>query len=36
MELEINTNWSKQTRRNLRVDGYGSGFGQARVSELGF
>jgi len=35
-ELEIGTCWSGQIRRNLQVDGYGSGFGPPRVSVLGF
>ena len=35
-EPDIATDWSSKTRRNLRVDGYGSGFGPPRVSRLGF
>ena len=35
-EPEIGTDGSSQTRRNLRVDGYGSGFAPPRVSMLGF
>ena len=35
-EPEIGTDGSSQTRRNLRVDGYGSGFGPPRVCGLGF
>jgi len=35
-EPEIGTNGSGQTRRNLRVDGYGSGFCPPRVCGSGF
>jgi len=35
-EPEIGTDGSSQTRRNPRVDGYGSGFGPPRVSGSGF
>jgi len=35
-ELEIGTDRSSQTRQNLRVDGYGSGFGLPRCSGSGF
>jgi hypothetical protein len=35
-EPEIGTDGSSQTRRNLRVDRYGSGFGPRRVSGSGF
>jgi hypothetical protein len=35
-EPEIGTDGCSQTRRNPRVDGYGSGFGPPRVSGSGF
>ena len=35
-EPEIGPDRSSQTRRNTRVDGYGSGFGLPRVSRSGF
>jgi hypothetical protein len=35
-EPEIGTDGSSQTRRNPRVDGYGSGFGPPRVCGSGF
>ena len=35
-EPEIGTDGSSQTRRNPRVDGYGSGFGPPRVCRSGF
>jgi len=35
-ELEIGTDGSGQTRQNLRVDRYGSGFGPPRCSRSGF
>jgi hypothetical protein len=35
-EPEIGTDGSRQTRRNPRVDGYGSGFGPPRVCGSGF
>jgi len=35
-ELQIGTDGSTQTRHNLRVDGYGSGFGPPRVCGSGF
>jgi len=35
-EPEIGTDGSRQTRRNLRVDGYGSGFGPPSVCRSGF
>ena len=35
-EAEIGTDGSSQTRRNPRVDGYGSGFGLPRVCGSGF
>ena len=35
-ELEIGTDMLSQTQRNPRVDGYGSGFGMARVCGVGF
>ena len=35
-EPEIGPDGSSQTRRNPRVDGYGSGFGPPRVSGSGF
>jgi len=35
-EPEIGTDGSSQTRRNPRVDGYGSGFGTPRVCGSGF
>jgi len=36
LEPEIGTDGSSQTRRNLRVDGYGSGFGPPWVCGSGF